>query len=81
MSHTISEAVWIVFGVAVVMAFGDVFVVLALAVAIAAMAVMWWLHRGMPGRIATDDARLAPVTQLPAGSSHHTFARRGHRAA
>jgi hypothetical protein len=42
---TIGEAIWIVAGIVVLMAFGDELVLLALALAIAAMATAWWIHQ------------------------------------
>ena len=78
----IGEAVWIVMGIIVVMAFGDVLVVLALAVAIAAMAAAWWLHHVTGQRVQRTDAQLASVTELRGGPMHQTPADvRGHRAA
>ena len=78
----IGEAVWIVAGIIVVMAFGDALVVLALALALAAMAAAWWIHHTADRRVQDNDGHLAPVTQLRGGWMHHAPADvRGHRAA
>jgi hypothetical protein len=76
--NPIGEAVWIVAGIIVVMAFGDVFVVLALALAIAAMTATWWVHRTAGQHEQRNDAQLASVTQLRAGSVRQTSAHTLH---
>jgi Flp pilus assembly protein TadB len=76
--NPLGEAVWIVAGISVVMAFGDVFVVLALALAIAAMTAAWWVHRQVGQHEERNDARLASVTQLCAGSALETSAHTVH---
>jgi hypothetical protein len=78
----VGEVVWIGAGIIMLMAFGDALVVLALALAIAAMAGVWWVNRATSHRELRNDSDLAPVTQLRAGSARHTPAIvRGHRAA
>jgi hypothetical protein len=63
-SHAFGEAIWIVAGIIVLMAFGDELVLLSLAVAIAAMTTAWWVHHRLGRRAQTTDAQLAPVTHL-----------------
>ncbi|MCV7426958.1 hypothetical protein H7K34_10520 [Mycobacterium montefiorense] len=43
----IGEAVWILAGIIMLLAFGDALVLLALALTIAIMATAWWTYRGM----------------------------------
>ena len=62
--HPIGEAIWIVAGIIVLMAFGDELVLLALALAIAAMATAWWIRHRVGRRAQTSGAELAAVTQL-----------------
>jgi hypothetical protein len=59
------EVVWSALGIIVVLAFGDLFVLLALAAAITIMATAWWTYRSAAHRGQdTGDPHLAPVTQL-----------------
>lgn len=81
-SSPIGEVVWIAAGIIVVMAFGDVLVVSALALTVAAMAAAWWLHHVASQREQRTDAPLASVTKLRGGLMHQTPADvRGPRAA
>lgn len=63
--YPFGEAVWIVAGIIMLMAFGDVVIVLALVIA-AAVTATWWIHRKAEHRVERDDAMLAPVRQLHA---------------
>jgi hypothetical protein len=78
--HPIGEAIWIVAGIVVLMAFGDELVMLALGLAIAAMATAWWIHHRVGRQAQAADAELAPVTHLPQRhvikASGHTSSRR-----
>jgi hypothetical protein len=59
------EVVWSALGIIVVLAFGDLFVLLALAAAVAIMATASWTYRSTAHRGPnTSDADLASVTQL-----------------
>jgi ABC-type protease/lipase transport system fused ATPase/permease subunit len=61
------EVVWSALGIIVVLAFGDLFVLLALAAAVVIMATAWWTYRSTAhGGQNTSDAYLASVTQLRA---------------
>jgi ABC-type protease/lipase transport system fused ATPase/permease subunit len=61
------EVVWSALGIIVVLAFGDLFVLLALAAAVVIMATAWWTYRSTAYRGQnTSDADLASVTQLRA---------------
>jgi hypothetical protein len=60
----VAEAFWTVVGITLLLAFGDVLVVLALTVAVVGMAAAWWIHHQAAHAIKVDDAALAPVTQL-----------------
>jgi hypothetical protein len=62
--HPIGEAVWILAGIVVLMAFGDELVILSLALAIAAMTTAWWIHHRVGHRAQTTDAEFAPVTHF-----------------
>lgn len=63
-AHPLGEAIWILAGIVVLMAFGDELVVLSLASAITAMTATWWIHRRVGRRAHTTEADLAPVTHL-----------------
>ncbi|WAJ44883.1 hypothetical protein OK015_27990 [Mycobacterium sp. Aquia_216] len=67
----IGEAVWIAAGIIIVLAFGDVLLLLALVVAIAATATAWWTYRSAGRRTRTHEAELASVTQLRPASTVH----------
>jgi hypothetical protein len=77
---TIGEAIWIIAGIAVLMAFGDELVLSALALAIAVMTTAWWVHHRVARRARTTEAGLAPVTHLRRHnvikSSAHAYSRR-----
>jgi hypothetical protein len=64
----LGEAVWISAGIIMVLAFGDVLVLLALALAIAAMTTAWWTYRKAQRGGQSNSAGLASVTQLRAAS-------------
>ncbi|MCV7164949.1 hypothetical protein [Mycobacterium stomatepiae] len=61
--YPIGEAVWAVAGIVLLFAFGDVLVLMALAVAIAGAAAAWWSYRQVR-RDERGDDDLAPVTQI-----------------
>ena len=66
------EAVWIVAGIIIMFAFGDAFVLSALAFGIVAMTGAWWTYRRAERRAERNDAELAPVTHLrPAVTAQH----------
>jgi hypothetical protein len=62
--HPTGEAIWILAGIVVLMAFGDELVLLSLALAIAAMTATWWIRHRAGRRAQTTDPDLAPVTHL-----------------
>ena len=59
--HRVGEAVWVLAGIVVLMAFGDVVTLLALAFVIATMTTAWWTYRQSERRAARSDADRAPV--------------------
>jgi hypothetical protein len=63
------EAVWISAGIIMVLAFGDVLVLLALALAIAGMTTAWLSYRKVQHRGQSNGAGLAPVTRLRPAST------------
>jgi hypothetical protein len=70
--YPVGEAVWLVAGIIVMLAFGDAFILSALAFAIAAMTAAWWAHRKAEHRAQRTAAELAPVTHLrPASTGQH----------
>jgi hypothetical protein len=79
-SHAFGEAMWIVAGIIVLMAFGDELVLLSLAVAIAAMTTAWWVHHRLGRRALTAEAKLAPVTHLRPRDPKTTSSRRASAA-
>jgi len=62
--YPVGEAVWIVAGIIVMLAFGDAFILSALAFAIVTMTAAWWAHRKAQHRAERIAAELAPVTHL-----------------
>ena len=60
----IGEAVWIVAGIIIMFAFGDAFVLSALAFGIVTMTGAWFTHRQAERRAERNDAEMAPVTHL-----------------
>lgn len=87
--HPIAEALWILAGIIVMLAFGDALTLLALTFAIVTMTTAWWTYRKVEHRFERNDAEMAPVTHLrpaPTGqrdlkntSAHASW--RGPRAA
>jgi len=63
------EAVWISAGIIMVLAFGDVLVLLALALAIAGMTTAWLTYRKVQHREQSNGADLASVTRLRPAST------------
>jgi uncharacterized membrane protein YhiD involved in acid resistance len=59
-----AEGLWVLAGVIVMLAFGDAFIVLALAVAIVAVAVTWLTFRNVEDRVQRNDAEMASVSHL-----------------
>jgi hypothetical protein len=67
----IAEALWILAGIILLIAFGDALTLLALAFAIVTMTTAWWIYRKAEHRAERSDAQLAPVTHLrPAWTGH-----------
>ncbi len=63
------EAVWISAGIILVLVFGDVLVLLALAAAIVAMTTAWWTYRKAQRGGQRNRVGLASVTQLRPAST------------
>jgi hypothetical protein len=53
--HTVAAAFWISVGIVAMIAFGDAFTLLAVALAIATTA--WWIFREVEHRLESDDVR------------------------
>ena len=67
----IAEALWILAGIILLIAFGDALTLLALAFAIVTMTTAWWIYRKAEHRAERSGAQLAPVTRLrPAWTGH-----------
>jgi ABC-type nickel/cobalt efflux system permease component RcnA len=60
----IGEAVWIVAGIIIMFAFGDAFVLSALAFGIVIMTGAWLTYRRAERRAEKNDAEMVPVIQL-----------------
>ncbi len=60
----IGEAVWIVAGIIIMLAFGDAFVLSALAFGIVTMTGAWLTYRQAERRADRCDTEMAPVTHL-----------------
>jgi hypothetical protein len=65
----IGEAVWIVAGIIIMFAFGDAFVLSALAFGIVTITGAWFTHRRAERRAAANDAEMAAVTHLRPAST------------
>jgi hypothetical protein len=78
----IGEAVWIIAGIIVMFAFGDAFVLSALAFGIVTVIGALFTHRRAERRAQITDADMAPVTHLrPALTGrHHAEKAPGHRS-
>lgn len=63
----IAETLWIIAGSVLLLALGDVVILVALALAAAAIATAWWIRRAAGHRALRDDVALAAVSHLPAG--------------
>ena len=71
---TMGEAVWIIAGIIIMFAFGDAFVLSALAFGIVAMPGAWFTHRRDERRAQTTDAEMAAVAHLrPALTAQRTL--------
>lgn len=87
--YPVAEALWILAGIILLLAFGDVVILLAVAVAIAGMATAWWAHRTVEHPAQRKDAAVASVTHLrPASTGQRDLTKfaahapwRGHRVA
>lgn len=62
--YPIAEALWLLAGAVLLLAFGDEVILVGLALAVAAMAAIWWIHRHVERRAHGGDVRLAAVTVL-----------------
>jgi hypothetical protein len=73
-----AEAPWILAGIILMLALGDVLVLLALVFAIVTLTAAWWTawstYRTVEHRVERDDAELAPVAHLrPASTSRRNL--------
>ena len=64
----IAETLWIIAGTILLLALGDVVIVLALAVVAAAIASAWWIRRTAGRRGLSSEVTLASVSRLPTGN-------------
>jgi ABC-type bacteriocin/lantibiotic exporter with double-glycine peptidase domain len=62
--YPIAEALWILAGIIMLIAFGDALVLLALAFAIVTVTTAWWIYRRVEHRVERNDAELAPLSHL-----------------
>jgi Flp pilus assembly protein TadB len=62
--YPIAEALWILTGIILLLAYGDALLVLALAFAIVTMTTAWWVHRKVEHRVERNDTELASVAHL-----------------
>ncbi|BAX94900.1 hypothetical protein [Mycobacterium shigaense] len=65
--YPIGEAVWILAGIVILLALGDIAVVLALGAAGVAIAAIWYVHRNIEHPAEHDVTELARVTPLRSG--------------
>lgn len=61
----IASTLWGIAGIILLVALGDVVIVLGLALAAGAIATAWWVRRTAGRRALRNDVALAPVSRLP----------------
>ena len=64
--YPIADTLWAIAGVILLLALGDVVIVLALALAAAALVTTWWIRHNFAYRARSSDVALASVSHLPA---------------
>ncbi|OBB86293.1 hypothetical protein A5760_06180 [Mycobacterium colombiense] len=64
----IAETLWVIAGTILLLALGDVVIVLALALAAVALTAAWWIRRTAGRRALGSEVTLASVSRLPTGS-------------
>lgn len=69
--YPVAAALWIVAGVMLLLAVGDVVILLALAVTAVGMAITWSAHRTVVHRGQRNDVEVASVTQLRSAATGH----------
>ena len=57
--YPVAETLWVLAGIVLMLAFGDALVLLVIALAVAAMAAAWWVHRTMEHRVGRKSHVLA----------------------
>ncbi|OBI35035.1 hypothetical protein [Mycobacterium colombiense] len=70
----IAETLWVIAGTILLLALGDVVIVLTLALAAAAIAAAWWIRRTAGRRALRSEVALASVSHLPTGNREPTAA-------
>ena len=65
--YPVAGALWAVAGVILLLALGDVVIVLAFALAAAAPATAWWIRRNVEHRARNPGEALASISRLPTG--------------
>lgn len=65
--HPIAETLWLIAGLILLLALGDVVIVAALALAAVAIAAAWWIRHSAVRRARGGDVGLASVSHLSAG--------------
>ncbi|BCZ22978.1 hypothetical protein MYSE111917_10220 [Mycobacterium senriense] len=70
----IAETLWIIAGTILLLALGDVVIVLTLAVVGAAIANAWWIRRTAGRRALSSAVTLASVSRLPTGNRERNWA-------
>ncbi len=63
--YPIAESLWVIAGFIVLLALGDIVIVLALALAAVATTAAWWIRRNAGRRAQNGDLALASVFHLP----------------
>ncbi|OBC01372.1 hypothetical protein [Mycobacterium sp. 852002-40037_SCH5390672] len=66
--YPIAETLWIIGGMVLLLALGDVVIVLALTLAAAAMTTVWCIRRDADHRARSSDVALASISHLATGS-------------
>lgn len=60
----IASTLWVIAGIILLLALGDVVIVWGLALAAGAIATAWWMRRNAEHRVRSSEVGLAPVSHL-----------------
>jgi hypothetical protein len=59
--YPVAETLWVLAGIVLLLAFGDVLALLVIGLGVAAMAAAWWVHRTVGHRVGSKGRALATI--------------------